>query len=63
MLPGNTRFLSPCYPYRGLFLSETVKDYVLRLAEELENEIQRIGPMNVAGFIMEPVVGAVSILF
>ncbi|CBX99680.1 similar to class III aminotransferase [Plenodomus lingam JN3] len=55
---GKTSFISPCYPYRELMENETEDQYVGRLAEELETEIQRLGPKNVAAFVMEPVVGA-----
>lgn len=59
VLPNNTRsHVSPCYAYRGLQIGETKKEYVARLANELETEIQRLGPQNVAAFICEPVVGA-----
>lgn len=39
---------------------ETTTQYVERLAEELESKICELGPETVAGFFMEPVVGAVS---
>ncbi|KAF3050063.1 hypothetical protein E8E11_009176 [Didymella keratinophila] len=59
VLPNNTRsHVSPCYAYRGLRIGETKTEYVTRLANELETEIQRLGPQNVAAFICEPVVGA-----
>ncbi|KAI8932804.1 hypothetical protein NX059_010292 [Plenodomus lindquistii] len=58
ILSGITSWLSPCYPYRGLMENETEDQYVRRLANELEDEIQRLGPENVAGFFVEPVVGA-----
>ncbi|KAH9870173.1 hypothetical protein J1614_007096 [Plenodomus biglobosus] len=55
---GKTRFISPCYPYRELGETETDEQYVSRLAEELELEIESLGPKKVAAFFMEPVVGA-----
>ncbi|KAF2845956.1 omega-amino acid-pyruvate aminotransferase [Plenodomus tracheiphilus IPT5] len=58
ILPGNASFISPCYAFRGMTDEETKAQYVKRLADELENEIIRLGPKNVAAFIMEPVVGA-----
>lgn len=39
---------------------ETADEYVGRLAKELESKICELGPDTVAGFFMEPVVGAVS---
>ena len=39
---------------------ETTAQYVKRLEDELERKILDLGPETVAGFVMEPVVGAVS---
>ena len=39
---------------------EDSKEYVARLAQELEREFQRVGPETVCAFIAEPVVGTVS---
>lgn len=50
--------VSPCYAYRGLRPGETLEGYAIRLAAELEEEIQRLGPENVMAFVAEPVVGA-----
>lgn len=60
-LPHKTHHISPCYPYRFLEDGETEGQYVVRLAQELEDTIIDLGPENVAGFILEPVVGAVSV--
>ena len=38
---------------------DSVAQYVERLANELECKILDLGPETVAGFVMEPVVGAV----
>ncbi len=35
-------------------------EYVTRLKNELEQKIKDLGPKNVAAFLCEPVVGAVS---
>ena len=53
-----THHISPCYAYRGLEVGETVEAYGLRVASELEAEIERLGPETVMAFIAEPVVGA-----
>ena len=53
-----TSHISPCYAYRGQLESESLNDYGLRVADELESEIQRLGPETVMAFIAEPVVGA-----
>ncbi|MBL4890450.1 MAG: aspartate aminotransferase family protein [Rhizobiaceae bacterium] len=53
-----TSHISPCYEYRGKDEGETAFDYGQRVANELETEIQRLGPENVMAFVAEPVVGA-----
>ncbi|RMZ68648.1 aminotransferase [Pyrenophora seminiperda CCB06] len=58
ILPNNAKFISPCNPYRDMWEGESVKQYVERLAKELDDKICELGPNTVAGFIMEPVVGA-----
>lgn len=50
--------ISPCYAYRGRRHDETDEAYGLRVADELEAEILRLGPGSVAAFVAEPVVGA-----
>ncbi len=50
--------IPPCYAYRHQTLDETDEAYGLRAANTLEEEIQRLGPENVAGFVAEPVSGA-----
>ena len=50
--------IAPCYPYRDRGDGESEADYGQRVANELETEIQRLGPGNVAAFVAEPVVGA-----
>ena len=50
--------VSPCYEYRDRRPDETVEGYGRRLAQELDAEIQRLGPERVLAFIAEPVVGA-----
>ena len=52
--------VSPCYPYRGLKKGETDQQYVARLAQELEDEFQRVGPDTVCAFVAETVAGLVS---
>lgn len=50
--------IANCYPYRDRLESETEEAYGLRVARELEAEIQRLGPENVSAFIAETVSGA-----
>ena len=50
--------IAPCYEYRGKLADESVFEYGQRVANELETEIERLGPENVMAFIAEPVVGA-----
>jgi hypothetical protein len=53
-----TSHISPCYEYRDRDEGESAFDYGQRVANELETEIQRLGPETVMAFIAEPVVGA-----
>ncbi|KAI9752747.1 MAG: endoribonuclease ysh1 [Chaenotheca gracillima] len=50
--------VSPCNPYRGMTDQENTKQYVERLAQELDGEFQRVGPQTVCAFVAEPTVGA-----
>jgi adenosylmethionine-8-amino-7-oxononanoate aminotransferase len=50
--------IDECYEYRGRRACETSEQYGVRMADELEAAIQRLGAENVAAFIAEPVVGA-----
>ena len=54
----DTVHIDPCYAYRGQREDETAEDYGLRMADQLEAEINRLGAENVLAFIAEPVVGA-----
>jgi len=47
-----------CYAYRGCADGESEAAYGRRVADALEDEIERLGPDNVAAFIAEPVSGA-----
>jgi adenosylmethionine-8-amino-7-oxononanoate aminotransferase len=60
VLPRNVSRIAPCNPYRDRRVGETDGEYVLRLKNGLRQRILELGPKNVAGFIVEPVVGAVS---
>ncbi|RID92894.1 aspartate aminotransferase family protein [Gemmobacter lutimaris] len=55
-----TSHIAPCYEYRDRAPGETVEAYGLRVADELEAEIIRLGPETVMAFIAEPVVGATA---
>jgi hypothetical protein len=48
----------PCYEYRFRLEGETAEDYGRRVADALEDEIVRVGPDQVAAFVVEPVSGA-----
>jgi adenosylmethionine-8-amino-7-oxononanoate aminotransferase len=54
----NVTHIAPCYAYRGKRAGESDAQYGLRVANELEEAIQRLGANSVAAFIAEPVVGA-----
>ena len=53
-----TSLIPPCYAYRGQSDDESLAQYGQRMADELETELQRVGPERVMAFIAEPVVGA-----
>ncbi len=55
-----TSHIAPCFEYRGREEAETAEAYGLRVADELEAELQRVGPENVIAFVAEPVVGATA---
>ena len=55
-----TSHIAPCYEYRDRRADETPDAYGLRVADELEAEIQRLGPQTVMAFVAETVVGATS---
>ena len=52
--------IAPCYAYRGREPGETEEAYGLRVADELAQAIERLGPETVMAFIAEPVVGATA---
>lgn len=55
-----THHIAPCFAYRGKRDDESLEAYGLRVADELETEIQRLGPDTVLAFMAEPVVGATA---
>ena len=57
-LLADTTHVSPCYAYRGQRADESAEAYGERLAVELEDTIERLGPRRVMAFVAEPVVGA-----
>jgi adenosylmethionine-8-amino-7-oxononanoate aminotransferase len=57
-LLAETSHIAPCYEYRDRQDGETPQAYGQRVADELEAEIQRLGPDTVMAFVAEPVVGA-----
>ncbi len=52
--------VAPCYPYRDQRDDETPEQYGQRLAQELDETIQRVGPGKVLAFIAETVGGATA---
>lgn len=52
--------VSPCYPYRDMRAGETPEAYGQRLAQELDDAIQRVGPGKVLAFVAETVGGATA---
>ena len=54
----NVSHISPCYEYILREETETAYEYGQRMAQELEDEILRLGPKSVMAFMAEPIVGA-----
>ena len=54
----DTTHIAPCFEYRWKEEGEASVEYGLKVANELDTEIQRLGPENVMAFVAEPVVGA-----
>ena len=54
----NVSHISPCYEYVDRYDDETAHEYGERTAQELENEILRLGEDKVMAFVADPVVGA-----
>jgi adenosylmethionine-8-amino-7-oxononanoate aminotransferase len=52
--------VTPAFAYREKQDGETDREFVARLAGELEAKFERLGPDTVAAFIAEPVVGATA---
>ncbi len=50
--------IAPCYEYVDRADNESAEEYGLRAAQELEDEILRLGTDQVLAFVAEPVVGA-----
>jgi len=57
----NTSKVPACHPYRELKDGETNEEYVARLAQDLEDEFQRVGADTVCAFVAEPIVGSVRL--
>lgn len=60
IIAANTSHVSPCYPYRDQRDGEHDEHYVARLAQELEDEFQAVGPHTVCAFVAETMAGLVS---
>ncbi|KAL1842607.1 hypothetical protein VTJ49DRAFT_4655 [Mycothermus thermophilus] len=58
LLMDNVTRISPCNRYRGKKPGETDEAYIVRLAEELDQAFQAVGPETVCAFVAEPIVGA-----
>jgi adenosylmethionine-8-amino-7-oxononanoate aminotransferase len=59
VLATNVAHVSPCYPYRDMKPGESNDEYVARLAQELDDTFQSLGPDTVCAFIAETVAGLV----
>lgn len=61
ILPKNMHTVPACNPYRNQSPGQTNQEYVQWHKEQLIKKIEELGKESVAAFIVEPVVGAVSI--
>lgn len=59
---ANIRHADCPYPYRGMRPGETEEQYATRLADNLDQQIQREDPETVAAFIAEPLMGAGGVI-
>jgi adenosylmethionine-8-amino-7-oxononanoate aminotransferase len=59
-LLADAEHISPCYAYRGQREDETEIEYGLRVADELEETLLKVGPETVIGFVAETIVGATA---
>jgi len=55
-----THHVSPCFEYRGRRAGEAAEQYGERLAHELQDQVEALGPDTVIAFIAETVGGATS---
>lgn len=60
LLLNSVSHVSPAYVYQYQRAEESEEQYVMRLAEELDEEFQRLGSETVVAFVAEPIVGATS---
>jgi len=60
VLLADVSHVSPCYPYQYQQADESDAQYVRRLAGELDDEFERVGPDRVIAFFAETVGGATS---
>ncbi|KAF3158810.1 hypothetical protein TWF751_001262 [Orbilia oligospora] len=60
LIPQTASRVSACSTYRGLRKGESEEAYVCRLAQELDDEFQKIGPHRVCAFVAETVGGSAS---
>ncbi|KAI9807041.1 MAG: hypothetical protein M1825_005758 [Sarcosagium campestre] len=58
MLHENVHRVSACNAYHGMHAGEIAAEYVTRLAQELDDKFQQLGPETVCAFVAEPIVGA-----
>ena len=53
-------WIAPCYAYRNRAPHESEREYGVRVADELEQEILKVGEDQVIAFVAETVVGATA---
>ena len=60
LLHQNVSHVTPAFAYHYQRSDESIPEFVMRLAQELDQEFKRLGPETVIAFIAEPVVGATT---
>ncbi|OBT70770.1 hypothetical protein VF21_10193 [Pseudogymnoascus sp. 05NY08] len=58
MLSQNMGRVSACNAYRGKREDQSLEEYVMQLAKELDDKFQEMDPESICAFVAEPVVGA-----
>jgi adenosylmethionine-8-amino-7-oxononanoate aminotransferase len=56
----DSEHVAPCYAYRDQKPQESLAEYGVRIADELDERLNAVGSENVIAFVVEPIVGATA---